>query len=70
MKFSLTTTEEFDLDKKQIQLIERLAEGPEYLFDDDMDLADKTPGIYDMGEGKYALNYKGLVIWRKINENT
>lgn len=62
MKIKISWSEEFDLRPAQIRLLKLLAnEGPMYLFRRTQDLADKTPGIYDSGECKYALSQRG---WR------
>lgn len=66
MKIVLHSTEEFNLTPSQIRLLRVLAkDGPTYLHDKMADLADKTPGIYDSGEGKYAVSQRG---WRILFE--
>lgn len=60
-KITISETEEIELSDAQIELLKRLSNKAEYLFDADMDLADRTPGIYDSGECKYALSQRG---WR------
>ena len=60
MKITLTTIETFDLSDKQISLLRRLSQKHgEYLFDEDMELADVTKGIVDTGEGYYEITQKG-----------
>lgn len=63
MKIILHSTEEFDLKPSQVRLICLLSKGSRYLHGKTQDLADNTPGIYDSGEGKYALSQRG---WRII----
>lgn len=66
MKIILHSTEEFNLTRNQIRLLRALAnEGATYLHDKMADLADKTPGIYDSGEGQYAISDRG---WRILFE--
>ncbi len=69
MKIVLHYDEEYELNENQINLIKRLAEGDEYLHDDEANLADKTPGIYDSGEGKYSLSQRGWRILNQLNSN-
>lgn len=63
MKVVLRSTEEFDLRPAQLRLIRLLSKGSRYLHGRTQDLADVTPGVYDSGEGKYALSQRG---WRII----
>lgn len=71
MKITLKSEESFNLSPSQIRLIKFLGKhGSCYLHDKTADLADNTPGIYDQGEGKYALSQRGWrILWRIEGRN-
>ncbi len=68
MKIKLQITEEIDLRPSQVRLIKLLSKKSRYLHGRTADLADKTPGICDEGEGRYRLSSRGWAIIKYLTK--
>lgn len=68
MQITIQYSETYNLSQKQIDLLKRLNKHAEYLHNEEADLADETPGVYDTGESKYDISYRGKLILTELSK--